>query len=139
MFIDVDVTSVDTSSFFWCHAYNLANSHGVALSDLILVDKKRYSWEAQVLEPCGGQVGHDMRGPLGGNNPHDIYFHRLPPTEDGELPTPFGYWSFDPDPTPGPWPEIPSPGIQLSSRTDVSHTYLSEFQAELVTCFNRGL
>lgn len=45
-----------------------------------------------------------------------VFFHQLPLLASGEAPSPWGYWSFDPEPTPGPWPVLELPGIELTCR-----------------------
>ncbi|EMD39355.1 hypothetical protein CERSUDRAFT_72517 [Gelatoporia subvermispora B] len=45
--------------------------------------------------------------------PVTLFFHRSPLLSYGEVPSPFGYWSLDSEPSPGPWPDIPIPGLNI--------------------------
>lgn len=90
--------------------------------------------------------------------PDILYFHRLPIMSNGDVPSPFGYWSFDREPSPGPWPDISIPGLKMQYRYwelrkrfsigsdmrflyryEYRYTYLSAPQAQLATCFSDRL
>lgn len=48
--------------------------------------------------------------------PSTLYFHQRPLLASGEAPSPWGYWSLDPEPTPGIWPTLQLDGIELTCR-----------------------
>ena len=50
----------------------------------------------------------------GADVPSTVYFHGLPILSDGTTGcSQWWYWSLDPEPTPGPWPKLALPGIEL--------------------------
>ncbi|OCH92087.1 hypothetical protein OBBRIDRAFT_791606 [Obba rivulosa] len=66
--------------------------------------------------------------------PAEIYFYQLPLMKNGRVPTPWGYWSLDPDPTPGPWPLFAVPGVYgFSVEACVGYAHQSVIEAKLLS------
>jgi len=120
--------------FYWLHAGSIAELHGISLADVLLVYSVRYQWNIIVEEG-----GPPLELSAGGSPVNEVYFHQLPLMANGKVPSPFGYWSLDPDPVPGPWPEISLPGVRLTRRIDMWSCFLTKLGAEWVTCFHHEL
>ncbi|OCH91765.1 hypothetical protein OBBRIDRAFT_791995 [Obba rivulosa] len=63
-----------------------------------------------------------------------VYFHQLPASAYGDVPSPFGYWSLDSEPTAGPWPELPLTGVSVDCRsaTLLINTACKQFSQQYV-------
>ncbi|EMD39424.1 hypothetical protein CERSUDRAFT_113074 [Gelatoporia subvermispora B] len=107
--------------FWWLYACDVAERHTISLEDLVVVQTLSYTrnlWTTPNIKISDA-----------------IYFHCLPAMASGEMPSPFGYWSIGAEPSPGPWPDILIPGLELNRRKDIQYAYLSATQASLVACF----
>jgi len=148
--IDLELADTVEGRFVWLRACDVAMQHDIRLQDLILARGVRYAWGMHVLDttPGTGEAAHhnvnDCNDASHDNGdasrfpvPDTVYFHQLPPTANGEPPTPFGYWSLDAEPAPGPWPELRLPGIELKCSVRKAYAHLSGVQAELIACFDR--
>ncbi|EMD39358.1 hypothetical protein CERSUDRAFT_122744 [Gelatoporia subvermispora B] len=114
----------DLQPFWWLYCRSAADYHGVALQQLVVVNTIAHS--------CNILIDVD----LWDEGRDTLYFHRLPIMSNDEVPSPFGYWSFDREPSPGPWPDISIPGMKMQYRYEYRYTYLSALQAQLATCFS---
>ncbi len=85
--------------------------------------------------------------------PSKVYFHQRTLLPSGEAPSPWGYWSLEPDFVPGPWPLLSIPAVELTCRyvkVDViqalakqkervrsNYARVSTFEAEVLVYMNR--
>ncbi|EMD39356.1 hypothetical protein CERSUDRAFT_72518 [Gelatoporia subvermispora B] len=116
--------AIDLQHFWWLYARNTAEYHGLSLEELVVVDVLDHS--------CTIVMDADVRD----EEPITLYFHRLSLMSHGKVLSPFGYWSLDAEPSPGPWPDISIPGLNSQYRSYVRFVYLGAVQAQLVTRFS---
>jgi len=103
---------------YYDRIFALAREHGIEVYELILV--REYFQFASLQFREGGPLGQglDDGAPclIHGEEPDvvEVYFHpfyeSVPHIDDHR----WGYWSLDPEPCPGPWPDISLPGIKLT-------------------------
>ncbi|KAI0331816.1 hypothetical protein GY45DRAFT_546078 [Cubamyces sp. BRFM 1775] len=126
--------------FFWNHAEGIANDNGLKVHDIVIFEEVFHYAGAAV---CNAGINHaaTAESPLFTGNildrPERIYFHQLPLLASGEAPSPWGYWSINADPTPGPWPSFEIPGVDLTCRVQSNYARVSTFEAEVLVYLNR--
>ncbi|EMD40834.1 hypothetical protein CERSUDRAFT_111419 [Gelatoporia subvermispora B] len=107
--------SVHMGEFFWFHACNVAEEHGISLQDLILIDEVTYSWQIQVTEDYNGK------------GCQELFFHQMPCSQTGSLLSPFGCWSTeDTRRILDEETAVSLPGVDLSAVEKVSYVFLNE-------------
>lgn len=133
------MSAADMSVFFWRHACQIAERHGISPRSLILVQQRTNMWKVSVLRSDAEDSGASSPSSLPFEGSNEIYFHQRPLLECGAVPLPFGYWSLESEPRPGPWPEVSLPGYQLDCGMQIVYAYLNSFQTELIACFDQIL
>ncbi|EMD30888.1 hypothetical protein CERSUDRAFT_127709 [Gelatoporia subvermispora B] len=93
---------------WWIYACSVAESHGIPMEEIRVVEL--FSHE------CTASISEDVCDEESCALPAAVYFHWLPTMANGEMPSPFGYWSLEEEASPGPWPNISIPGVELHSR-----------------------
>ncbi|RPD53111.1 hypothetical protein L227DRAFT_604744 [Lentinus tigrinus ALCF2SS1-6] len=128
--------------FFWNHAESVAEEHGIPLYDIVLFEEV-FHYAGAIYDdeddPRDLNESHGWSTGLQGA-PSTLYFHQRPLLASGEAPRPWGYWSPDSDPIPGPWPILPYRGVELTCRREsmrCNYARVSTFEAEVLSYLNR--
>ncbi|OCH89773.1 hypothetical protein OBBRIDRAFT_826333 [Obba rivulosa] len=120
--IDQQIRQSFLARFWWICAFAVAERNKIPLRELRLLRSKRYWWSIRADESID-DYSH--------TGPSELFFHQSRLTENGEVPSPFGYWSLDESSGIVPRREVSVPGIQLECGRSVMYSYLSGFQTEL--------
>ncbi|OCH89172.1 hypothetical protein OBBRIDRAFT_36172 [Obba rivulosa] len=112
----------DYLHFFWDEVMNDAKCHRVALHDLVFVDAVYYHAHATAI--CPSPARRSTQSP---------YFFQIPLNNDGTVPSPWGYWSLDPQAIPGPRPIIDVPGVRLECDIRFQLSRLTSLDIEMLT------
>ncbi|KAI0366154.1 hypothetical protein BV20DRAFT_1055891 [Pilatotrama ljubarskyi] len=125
--------------FFWNHAQTIANANGLRVHDIVIFEEIFHYAGAVILDDDTDDIAlqHISRASTQGELPDHVYFHQLPLLATGEAPSPWGYWSLDAEPTPGPWPAIELPGVELSCRVQSNFARVAAFESEILEYLNR--
>ncbi|EMD31496.1 hypothetical protein CERSUDRAFT_100352 [Gelatoporia subvermispora B] len=133
--------------YWWDNIFDIASTYGRAVHELILV-RDIYEWAtAEAVGSCNthhwcGPSTHmrpDIEKPcleykdVPDPGPIDVYFHFNIPQESlpRESREPWGYWSLEPEPSPGPWPKISMPGLSLDQDSLLRCEQLTRLEADL--------
>ncbi|KAH9949924.1 hypothetical protein B0H21DRAFT_725264 [Amylocystis lapponica] len=101
---------------FWDLATDIAEQNKLSLQHLAFVDKISYVFQGGFEYDIECTDHHSELAGDFDEVPTDVFFYQLPLMQNGDPPSPWGYWSLIPEPTPGPWPILTLPGIKINCR-----------------------